>query len=180
METPPVRTPTPVHVPKAKPDPRPMRVALGFGGVAALSAVAAAIVLPPRPVTSAPVALEQPASASGDASSQVATSSAPSPATSQIPRPILYVQLAPGQTAPPGATVIDATAAPLVGGIVSSSAPATKQGGAVQPAPVQVAPPKPAPVQVAPPKPAPVQVAPPKPAPTPIVIKTTQSGKVIP
>ena len=168
METPPVRTPTPVHVPKAKPDPRPMRVALGFGGVAALSAVAAAIVLPPRPVTSAPVALEQPASTSSDTGSQAATSSAQSPVTSQ--RPILYVQLAPGQTAPPGATVIDATAAPLVGGIVSSSAPATKQGGAVQPAPVQVAPPKPAPVQV----------APPKPAPTPIVIKTTQSGKVIP
>ena len=169
METPPARTPAPIHAPKAKPDPKPMRVALGFGGIAALSALAAAIVLPPRPVTSAPVAVDQPASTSGDTGGQAAASSAPSPATSQIPRPIVYVQLAPGQTAPPGATVIDATAAPRTGGVVSVPAPVAKQPATVQVAPVQ------APVQVAP-----VQVAPPKPAPTPIVIKTTQSGKVAP
>ena len=147
-----------------------MRVALGFGGIAALSALSAAIVLPPRPVTSAPMAADQPTSTSSDAGSQAATSSAPSPATSQIPRPILYVQLAPGQTAPPGATVIDATAAPKAGGVVSGPASVTKQGGAVQPAPVQAAP-----TQAAA-----VPVAPPKPAPTPIIIKTTQSGKAIP
>jgi hypothetical protein len=169
METQPARIAAPVHAPKAKPDPRPMRVALGFGGIAALSALSAAIVLPPRPVTSAPVTVDQPASAASD-SGQGATSAAPTPGTPQTSPTILYIQLAPGQTAPPGATVIDATAAPKAGGVVSGPAPVAKPGGAVQPAPVQVAPPKPAPVQV----------APPKPAPTPIVIKTTQSGKVIP
>jgi len=142
-----------------------MRVALGFGGIAALSALSAAIVLPPRPVTSAPMAADQPTSTSSDAGSQAATSSATSPATSQIPRPILYVQLAPGQTAPPGATVIDATAAPKAGGVASGPAPVAKQ---------------PAPVQAAPTQAAAVPVAPPKPAPTPIIIKTTQSGKAIP
>lgn len=165
METQPARTPTPIHAPKAKPDPRPMRVALGFGGIAALSALSAAIVLPPRPVTSAPMAADQPTSTSSDAGSQAATSSATSPATSQIPRPILYVQLAPGQTAPPGATVIDATDAPKAGGVVSGPASVAKQ---------------PAPVQAAPTQAAAVPVAPPKPAPTPIIIKTTQSGKAIP
>jgi hypothetical protein len=168
METQPTRTP--IHAAKSKPDPRPMRVALGFGGIAALSALSAAIVLPPRPVTSSPVAVDQPALTASDLAGQTTTSAAPVPATSQSPRPILYVQLAPGQTAPPGATVIDATAAPRVGGIVSGPAPVTKPGGAAQPAPAQ-----PAPAQ-----PAPVQVAPPKPAPTPIIIKTTQSGKVVP
>ena len=165
METQPARTPTPIHAPKAKPDPRPMRVALGFGGIAALSALSAAIVLPPRPVTSASMAADQPTSTSSDAGSQAATSSAPSPATSQIPRPILYVQLAPGQTAPPGATVIDATAAPKAGGIGSGPAPITKQPATVQAAPTQAAA---------------VPVAPPKPAPKLIVVKTAQSGKVGP
>jgi hypothetical protein len=165
MDTQPARTPTPVHAPKAKPDPRPMRVALGFGGVAALSALAAAIVLPPRPITSAPVAIGQPASISSDAGGQTATLSAPSPATPQTSPTILYIQLAPGQTAPPGATVIDATAAPVVGGVVSGPAPIANQPATVRAVPTQAAA---------------VPVAPPKPAPTPIVIKTTQSGKVIP
>jgi hypothetical protein len=170
MDPQPTRTPTPVRVPKAKPDPRPMRVALGFGGIAALSALSAAIVLPPRVATTTPVAVDQPALTASDIAGQATTSAAPLPATSQSQRPILYVQLAPGQTAPPGATVIDATAAPRVGGIVSGPAPVTRPGGAAQPAPAQ-----PAPAQ-----PAPVQVAPPKPAPAPIIIKTTQSGKVVP
>lgn len=170
MDPQPTRTPTPIRAPKAKPDPRPMRVALGFGGLAALSALSAAIVLPPRVVTTTPVAVDQPALTASDIAGQATTSAAPLPATSQSPRPILYVQLAPGQTAPPGATVIDATAAPRVGGIVTGPAPVAKPAGAAQPAPAQ-----PAPAQ-----PAPVQVAPPKPAPTPIVIKTTQSGKVVP
>jgi hypothetical protein len=168
MDTQPTRTATPAHAPKAKPDPRPMRVALGFGGIAALSALSAAIVLPPRPVTSAPVTVDQPAST--DPGGQAATSSATAPTTPQSSPTILYIQLAPGQTAPPGATVIDATAAPKAGGVVSGPAPASKPGTPAQPAPAQ-----PAPAQ-----PAAVPVAPPKPAPTPIVIKTTQSGKVIP
>ena len=170
METQPARITTPVHAPKAKPDPRPMRVALGFGGIAALSALSAAIVLPPRVVTTTPVAVDQTVPTGSDNTGQASTSAAPLPAGSQSARPILYVQLAPGQTAPPGATVIDATAAPRVGGVVSGPAPVAKQGGAAQPVPVQPAPTKAAAVPV----------APPKPAPTPIVIKTTQSGKVIP
>jgi len=165
MDAQPARTPTPIHALRAKPDPRPMRVALAFGGIAALSALSAVIVLPPRPVTSAPVAADQPASASSAAGGQGATSAVPSPATPQNSPTILYIQLAPGQTAPPGATVIDATAAPKVGGVVSGPAPVAKQ---------------PATVQAAPTRAAAIPVAPPKPAPTPIVIKTTQSGKVIP
>jgi hypothetical protein len=175
METQPARTPPPVHAPKAKPDPRPMRVALGFGGVAALSALTAAIVLPPRPVTSAPVVLDQPASASGDPAATPDTSSG----ATASQRPILYVQLAPGQTAPPGATVIDApTPTPGTASAVKAPAAGTKQASGVQP-PVAVAPVPVAPVPVAPVQATPVP-APPKPAPTPIVIKTTQSGKVIP
>jgi len=159
MESQPIRPPAPIHAPKAKPDPRPMRVALGFGGVAALSALAAAIVLPPRPVTSAPAAVGQPTAVPSDNSSTTET------ATPAATRPILYVQLAPGQTAPPGAIVIDA-ATPTAG-----AAGATGAAGVRPPAPVtQVAPPK----VVAPP----VPVV--KPAPTPIIIKTTQSGTVLP
>jgi hypothetical protein len=142
-----------------------MRVALGFGGIAALSALSAAIVLPPRPVTSVQVAADRPVSISGDTGSQVASSSAPSPATPQTSPTILYIQLAPGQTAPPGATVIDAAAAPKAGGILSGPAPIAKQPATVQAAPTQAAV---------------IAVAPPKPAPKPIVVKTAQSGKVAP
>ena len=138
-----------------------MRVALGFGGIAALSALSAAIVLPPRVATTTPVAVDQPALTASDIAGQATTSAAPLPATSQSQRPILYVQLAPGQTAPPGATVIDATAVPKAGGIVSGPAPIAKQPATVQAAPTQAAA---------------VPVAPPKPAPQPIV-KTAQSGK---
>jgi len=175
METQPARITTPVHAPKAKPDPRPMRVALGFGGIAALSALSAAIVLPPRVVTTAPVAVDQTVPTASDTTGQASTSGASVPAASQSARPILYVQLAPGQTAPPGATVIDATAVPKTGGVVSGPAPVSKPGTPAKPGPVQPAPAQPAPTQAAV-----APVAPPKPAPTPIVIKTTQSGKVIP
>jgi hypothetical protein len=168
MEPQPTRLPAPVHAPKAKPDPRPMRVALGFGGVAALSALAAAIVLPPRPVTSAPVAVDQQALAPSDNGGQPATSPGTSPATATATRQILYVQLAPGQTAPPGATVIDA-AVPTAGAAgVRAPAPITKTTT------TQVAPVAPPPPPVIAPPP------PPKPAPTPIIIKTTQSGTVVP
>jgi len=117
--------------PRSRPDARPMRMALGAGGIAAFSALAAAIVLPPH---YAPAATQQ-----------QATDQAPSPTPIQVVRPIQYVQLAPGQTAPPGATVIDASA----------------------PTPITVVVTVPAPTQ---------KVA----AQTPTIIKTTQSGKVIP
>jgi hypothetical protein len=103
-----------------------MRVALGTAGLAAFSALATAIVLPPRPVVQAPAVYGQQAVPGG-----------PGSVTRQAP--IQYVQLQAGQTAPPGATVIDSSAQPAAG---AAAAPA--------------------------------------PALTPIIIRTTQSGKVIP
>jgi hypothetical protein len=131
METQPVRTPAPAHGAKSKPDARPMRLALAAGGIAAFSALAATIVLPPRPAT-APVYVDQQAVQAVDVSATSAT---------QV-RPIKYVQLAPGQTAPPGATVIDANAPTPVTVVVNVPAPKA-------------------------------------PAPKPIIIKTTQSGRVV-
>lgn len=120
-----------VHAPKAKPDARPMRLALGAGGIAALSALASAIVMPPG-VTTAAVT---PPQGAGDPGAV--------PASVQVERPVRYVQLSPGQTAPPGATVIEPNA----------------------PTPITVV------VTV---------TAPPQNAAKPIIIKTTQSGKVVP
>jgi hypothetical protein len=98
-ETSPVpRTPTvaagAAHAaPKNKPDARPMRIALGTGFLAVISAILSAIVAPPQPVVGEPVAGVMPAT---------------SP-EAQV-RQVVYVQLKPGETAPPGATVIDAAA----------------------------------------------------------------------
>jgi hypothetical protein len=139
------RSPSPTprvspHTPPArsKPDAKPMRIALGAGGIAAFSALAAAIVLPPRPaVLPTTPYLQQPVT--NLPGTVVATQA-----------PILYLQLQPGQTAPPGAKVI-------------SSSPAAAAPAAA--APVAA----PAAARVA----APV-------APKPIIVKTTQSGTVIP
>ena len=144
----PVRASNHAATPKAKPDARPMRMALGAGGIAAFSALAAAIVLPPQPAQPAQVVVIT-------QSQPQATDPGPSATPLQVARPIQYVQLLPGQTAPPGATVIGASAPTPVTMVVTVPAPAPK---------------------AAPPAPPKVKVA----APTPIVIKTTQSGKVIP
>ena len=144
----PVRASSHAAMPKAKPDARPMRMALGAGGIAAFSALAAAIVLPPQPAQPAQVVVIT-------QSQPQATDPGPSATPLQGVRPIQYVQLLPGQTAPPGATVIGASAPTPVTMVVTVPAPAPK---------------------AAPPAPPKVKVA----APTPIVIKTTQSGKVIP
>ena len=144
----PVRAPNHAATPKAKPDARPMRMALGAGGIAAFSALAAAIVLPPQPPQPAQVVVIT-------QSQPQATDPGPSATPLQVVRPIQYVQLLPGQTAPPGATVIGASAPTPVTMVVTVPAPAPK---------------------AAPPAPPKVKVA----APTPIIIKTTQSGKVIP
>jgi hypothetical protein len=115
-----------------------MRIALGAGGIAAFSALAAAIVLPPGPaVLPATPYVQQPAA--GGPSTVVATQA-----------PILYVQLQPGQTAPPGARVI-------------SSSPASAAAAAAAPVAAPAAARVVAPV-----------------APKPIIVKTTQSGTVIP
>lgn len=136
----PVRTSIPAHA-KAKPDARPMRMALAAGGIATFSALAAAIVSPPRQAISAPVVPQQSAQAIDPSASATDL---------QVVRPILYVQLSPGQTAPPGATVIDPSAPTPITVVVNVPPPAQIGGG--------------------------TQAA----APTPVIIKTTQSGKVVP
>jgi hypothetical protein len=106
-----------------------MRLALSGGGIAVLSALAAAIVLPPQPKT--PIVIDQ-----QQVSDPVATSI-------QAQRPIQYVQLSPGQTAPPGARVIDAAApTPMTVVITITAAPQKAQ--------------------------------------KPVIIRTTQSGRVLP
>jgi hypothetical protein len=106
----------------SRPDPTRLRVVLGAGGIAMLSALITAIVVPPAPAATAP--LTAPA--------------APTTVTQQ--HPIQYVQLAPGQSPPPGAPVIDAKA----------------------PKPIMIVTRVPAPAQQT------------------VVVRTTQSGKVIP
>lgn len=87
--------PTPVRAtPRAKPDPNPMRVLLAVGGIASASAILTALLpsVAPRPVD-ALVA-------------QVDTGAAvvePAPSVVHVKR---YVTLAPGQTAPPAASVL--------------------------------------------------------------------------
>jgi hypothetical protein len=81
----------------ARPDPTRLRFALGAGGLATLSALVTAIVTP------APGAPAVPAGAG-------ATSTTDTPATIAAQRPVQYVKLAPGQSPPAGATVIDAKA----------------------------------------------------------------------
>jgi hypothetical protein len=124
------RNPVRAPAPKNKPDARPMRLALSGGGIAVLSALAAAIVLPPRPP--APIAIDP----QQQAADPVATSI-------QAQRPIQYVQLSPGDTAPPGAKVIDAAAPTPMTVVVTITAPPQK-------------------------------------AQKPVIIRTTQSGKVLP
>jgi hypothetical protein len=101
------------HVPKAKPDAWPMRFALGASGLAALSALVSAIVLPPRP------AVVQPAVA-GQVNSSAAGTAAP------VQQAVQYVQLQPGQTAPPGARVIDPAAPQPVTIVTTVPAPVQK------------------------------------------------------
>lgn len=143
----PVRSPLPTNAAKAKPDARPMRMALFAGGVAALSALVAAIISPPGPAATRPVAPQQ-----SSARQDPAVGATVSPTDIRVVRPIQYVQLSPGQTAPPGATVIDASAPTPITVVVNVPAPAqgvSGGGGAAA-------------------------------APTAVIIKTTQSGKVVP
>jgi thiamine biosynthesis lipoprotein len=87
-----------------------MRLVLGAGGLAAFSALITAIVAPPRPVV-----------LTADLAPQAVTD--PGTTTAQAQRPVQYIQLAPGQTAPPGATVIDATAPQPVTVVTKVTAP---------------------------------------------------------
>jgi hypothetical protein len=133
-----------------------MRAALGIGGLAAMSALAAAIVAPPRPdsvVMAAPPAVDP----NGQVPQGQATANPPATASPiQVQRQIQYVQLLPGQTPPPGATVIPATAPTPITVVVTVPGGGGKSGGGG------------------------TAVSKPAANPTPIIIKTTQSGKVIP
>jgi hypothetical protein len=104
-----------------------MRIALGAGGLAVLSAIVSSIVAPPKPV------VVMPAADTGQSASAPGT-----PITVQ--RPIQYVQLLPGQTAPPGAKVIDPAAPTPLTVVTTVPAPAqapkiirTTQSGKVIP-----------------------------------------------
>ncbi len=90
------------------PDPTPYRLALGLGGLAAASALVTAII---GPGGSAPALSAGPQTGGVvSASTGAATGPATQARTITQQRPVSYVQLQPGQTAPPGATVIDAKA----------------------------------------------------------------------
>ncbi len=116
----------PVHAstvtPKSKPDARPMRMALGAGGLAAMSALAAGIVMPPSVATLAPVPATAPQAVDGTA--------APA-GTLQVKRPVKYIQLVAGQTPPPGAQVIAASAPQPITIVTTIAAPRQVQRAAV-------------------------------------------------
>lgn len=113
MQATPNRAPLKPHAPKARPDARPMRLALGAGGIAVLSALAATIVSPPQ--TTSPVTADVPQQAAVPQGTGV-----------DVQQPIQYVQLLPGQSAPPGATVIDAAAPTPLTVVVTVTAPPQK------------------------------------------------------
>ncbi|MGZ3587063.1 MAG: hypothetical protein ACXVAE_05080 [Candidatus Limnocylindrales bacterium] len=75
-----------------------MRLALGLTGLATISAIATAVVAPGGPNA-----------ATGGSAQAVTTVPAPAPTVQHVTR---YVQLQPGQTAPPQATVTQQPAPP--------------------------------------------------------------------
>ncbi len=82
------------RAPKARPDPGPMRLAIGMTGLAAATAIATSIVQSPFGAAApAPAATPEP-------------TAAPTPPPLVVKHVTRYVQLKPGQTAPPGATVV--------------------------------------------------------------------------
>ena len=114
---------------RAKPDPRPVRFALGMLGLGAVSAITGAVATSATPT----------GAANGQASSGVASLSN-GPATIVSSAQVQYIQLAPGQVAPPGATVIDAAAPKPITVVTRVPAPAqsvvtirTTQSGTVLP-----------------------------------------------
>ena len=87
----------PAATPKARPDPRPLRIAFGMGAVATASALITAFAAP----------------GAGTATTTVQTTVTGAEAAAPSVRHIIqYVQLKPGQTAPPKAVVKQAPALP--------------------------------------------------------------------
>jgi hypothetical protein len=87
VQVPAVRSAVGVHRPsaRARPDPTGLRIALGFGGVAAASALVTSFLAPATPA----IAVADTGAAVADPAS--------------VQHITQYVQLQPGQTAPPGA-----------------------------------------------------------------------------
>jgi len=102
-------------VAKQKPDARPMRLGLGAGAIAALSIMAAGLVRFP---------VDDPAAADTGHVDQ----STAQVQNVRVEKQVRYVQLKPGQKAPPGARVIEAAApAPrVVVKTIQAAAPAAK------------------------------------------------------
>jgi hypothetical protein len=112
---------------QSKPDARPMRFVYGAGAVAAMSVMAVSLVQPDFAATADQTGATDPTADPN------AVEQAP-PATVQ--HVTQYIQLKPGQTAPPGATVIAANA-PTPRVVVTHNAPS---GQAAQPGPRQPTP----------------------------------------
>jgi hypothetical protein len=124
-----------------KPDARPMRVVYGASAVAAASVIAVGLFQPATtPVTADPTGQ---LAAQGGSGPGAAAANAPSSDVT-VKHVIRYVHLKPGQTAPPGATVITRNApAPRV--VVTHNAPANQPRATQPPAARQPAPPPPPP-----------------------------------
>jgi hypothetical protein len=103
------------RAPKARPDPGPMRLTLAMTGFVAATAMATAIIRPPAP---APAATPDPVPQPTDAPTQPPL---------VIRRVTQYVQLKPGETAPPGATVVQKPAASPRVVVVTIPAPPAKR-----------------------------------------------------
>jgi hypothetical protein len=101
------------RVPKARPDPGPMRFTLGLTGLVAATAMATAIVRPAAP----PVATADP--------TLEPTPTSPPPLV--IRHVTRYVQLQAGETAPPGASVVQKPAASPRVVVVTVPAPAPRR-----------------------------------------------------
>jgi hypothetical protein len=82
--------------PRSRPDSGPLRLAIGMGGIALASAVATALLAP--------------ASTTAGGSVQQTTMVIPAPPPAPVTHVVKYVQLKPGQTAPPQAVVKQAPA----------------------------------------------------------------------
>lgn len=94
--TAPVPGTRPVAAPKRRPDPGPLRIAIGMTGIAAASAIATALL--------------SSSGANVDAGTVQTAVTLPADPTPAAPHVIRYVQLKPGQTAPPKAVVKQAPA----------------------------------------------------------------------
>jgi len=127
---------TGAHEPRQRPDPRPMRLVLGLGGLAALSAMVGAVIAPPVPITAQDVTTGVTTDVTDtapitSADALAGGTGAGSPATEPptvIRHVKRYVYLAPGQTPPPQALVMKlpaATPRPVATPRTPAPAPAT-------------------------------------------------------